>query len=287
MSRRNFCAALLLCGLAPGAFATAKSVAKVPALRIGLTPVFLDDQSAFLDAWRAYLSARLRRPVVFVQRGSYREIVEMLNQEQLDAAWLCGFPFIRHQRQLRLLAVPLFRGKPLYRSYLIVPSSDIHTRSLSDLRGRLFAYSDPNSNSGYLFTQYALAQIKNRQDAFFSRTFFTWGHRKVVEAVAVELANGGAVDGYVWETLRRSHPELTAKTRVVEESPEFAFPPFVARASLPPGDFTALQQVLLAMGGDAEGKTLLARLDLDGFVPGERKLFDSIAHMAEQVANRQ
>ena len=260
--------------------------AERPALRIGLTPVFLDDQSTFLEAWRVYLTARLQRPVVFVQRGSYREIVELLNQNQLDAAWLCGFPFVRHERHLKLLAVPLFQGRPLYRSYLIVPAGDTHTKSLLDLRGKAFAYSDPDSNSGFLYTQYTLAQIRERSDAFFARTFFTWAHRKVVEAVAVKLANGGAVDGYVWETLRRSHPELTARTRVVEQSPEFGFPPFVARASLPETDFAALRQVLVAMRGDVEGKKLLAQLNLDGFAPGERKLFDGIARMAEKVIYR-
>ena len=100
------------------------------------------------------------------------------------------------------------------------------------------------------------------------------------------LANGGAVDGYVWETLRRSHPELTSKTRVVEQSPEFGFPPFVVRASLPDADFAALRRVLLAMRNDGEGNKLLTQLNLDGFIPGERKLFDGIAHMAEKMANR-
>ena len=257
-----------------------------PPLRIGLTPVFLDDQSAFLEAWRVYLTARLQRPVGFVQRGSYREIVEMLNQNQLDAAWLCGFPFVRHEQRLRLLAVPLFQGKPVYRSYLIVPAGDTQTHSLLDLRGKVFAYSDPDSNSGFLYTQYALAQIKERSDIFFARTFFTWAHRKVVDAVAVELAQGGAVDGYVWETLRLSHPQLTARTRVVEQSPEFGFPPFVTRASLPEPDFAALRQVLIAMSSDGDGKKLLAQLNLDGFVPGERKLFDGIARMAGIMANR-
>lgn len=285
MTRRRFCTTLALCGLAPGAFAAALASER-PALRLGLTPVFLDDQSTFLEAWRVYLTERLKRSVVFVQRGSYREIVDLLEKNQLDAAWLCGFPFVRHERRLRLLAVPLFQGRPLYRSYLIVPAGDTHTKSLLDLRGKSFAYSDPDSNSGFLYTQYALAQIRERSEVFFARTFFTWSHRKVVDAVAVELAQGGAMDGYVWETLRRSHPQLTARTRVVEQSPEFGFPPFVARSTLPDSDFTALRHALIAMRDDDEGKELLRQLNLDGFMPGDRKLYDSIARMAEKVANR-
>lgn len=285
--------ALALLSLAPN-WVIAARLADTPSgtnastLRIGLAPVFqfLNNQSDFLESWRAYLAAKLQRPVAFVQRGSYREIIELLYLDQLDAAWLCGFPFIRHEQRLKLLAVPLFQAKPLYRSYLIVPASDTRTENLLGLRGKIFAYSDPDSNSGHLYVQYALAQIQERSEVFFARTFFTWSHRKVVEAVAAGLANGGAVDGYVWETLHRSHPELTSKTRVVEQSPEFGFPPFVTRSSLPDADFVVLQQVLIAMHDDREGKKLLAQLNLDGFIPGERRLFDGIARMSGIVANQ-
>ncbi|OGT88196.1 MAG: ABC transporter substrate-binding protein [Gammaproteobacteria bacterium RIFOXYA12_FULL_61_12] len=280
LTRRHFCATLALSALAPRAFAEA------PPLRLGLTPVFLDDQASFLEAWRIYLTERLQRPVVFVQRGSYREIVELLTQDRIEAAWLCGFPFVKNERRLRLLAVPLFQGKPLYRSYLIVPAGDTRTESLLDLRGKVFAYSDPDSNSGFLYTQHALSQVGERSERFFARTFFTWAHRKVVEAVAVELAQGGAVDGYVWETLKRFYPLVTARTRVLEQSPEFGFPPFVTRVSLPEAEFAALRQVLVAMGGDSEGRELLSQLNLDGFVPGERALFDGIAQMAGRVEKR-
>jgi phosphonate transport system substrate-binding protein len=248
-------------------------------VRIGLTPVFLDDQVAFLNTWRDYLSARLGRPVSFVQKGSYREVVDLLRQEGLDFAWVCGYPYVRFRSQMRLLAVPLYRGVPRYQSYLIVPGSDTRTRSLLDLRGRIFAYSDPDSNSGYLYPQYSLLQARENPSRFFARSFFTWGHRKVVKAVASGLAQGGAVDGYVWETLHRLHPGLVAQTRVVDKSPEFGFPPFVARAAIPKGDFESVQRVLLGMAEDTGGASLLERLNLDGFIPGAPALFDSIARM--------
>lgn len=253
------------------------------AIRIGLTPVFLDDQVAFLNEWRAYLEVRVGERVRFLQRGSYREIVDLLRSGELDFAWVCGYPFVRHLRELRLLAVPLFRGKPLYRSYLIVPATDSRTRSILDLRGKVFAYSDPDSNSGYLYPTYSLVRLHERPDAFFGRTFFTWAHRKVVEAVAAGLAQGGAVDGYVWETLERLQPQLTAKTRIVDKSPEFGFPPFVARRSIAAGAFAVMQRALLQMPDDGEGMALLQRLNLDGFAAGEGKLFDGIAAMVKVV----
>ncbi len=283
MSRRKFCAALAAFLLAPGAFAPATARAAGRPLRIGLTPVFLDEQAAFLEAWRAYLERRLGQPVEFAQRGSYREIVDLLGREKLDAAWLCGYPYVRYERALKLVAVPLYQGKPLYRSYLIAPAAAASISGLADLRGKVFAYSDPLSNSGFLYPQYRLAQMGERAEAFFSRTFFTWTHRKVVEAVAVGMAQGGAVDGYIWDTLARIRPELTEKTRVVEMSPAFGFPPLVARASLLDGEVAALRRVLLSMGENDEGRSLLGQLNLDGFTAGDRALYDEIGRMARVV----
>jgi phosphonate transport system substrate-binding protein len=251
-----------------------------PPIRIGLTPVFLDDQSAFLNAWRRYLESHLGRSVVFTQRGSYREIVDMLREDKLDFAWLCGAPYVRNKKYFRLVAVPLYRGEPLYRSYLIVPSTDNQTRSLWDLRGKVFAFSDPDSNSGHLYPEYLLAKKGIQPAAFFSKSFFTWSHRKVVEAVASGLAQGGAVDGYIWDTLSKTHPELTSRTRIVTESPQFGHPPIVARRSTSKKDVAALQQVLFLMVHDIKGGPLLDQLNLGGFVYGDEHLFDSIADMS-------
>lgn len=252
-------------------------------LRLGLTAVFLDDQVAFLRRWRDYFEAKLARPVEFVQRGRYRETLELLHDGHLDAAWICGFPYVRFRHELRLVAVPLFEGKPLYRSYLIVPASDRSTGGILDLRGRMFAFSDPDSNSGYLYPTYQLYKAGLRSETFFGHTFFTWAHRKVVEAVAVGLAQGGAVDGYVWETLRLASPDLTARTRIADKSPEFGHPPIAARASLPLDEARALQAVLTGMAADPEGRALLVRLNLDGFTPGSDALFSSIDRMRLEV----
>lgn len=257
--------------------------ATLPPIRIGLTPVFLDDQATFINQWRGYLENHLQRPVVFVQRGSYREITDMLIEEKLDFAWLCGYPYLRNRDRLQLVAVPLWRGKPLYQSYLIVPASDKKTQQLTDLRGKIFAYSDPDSNSGYLYPQYVLLQQRIKPVTLFAKSFFTWSHRKVVDAVATGLAQGGSVDGYVWETLALSHPELTSRTRIVSKSPEFGHPPFVASRAVSQLEIAAIQQVLLDMENSKDGSQLLNKLNLNGFIAGDNQLFDGIADMVKLV----
>lgn len=253
-------------------------------VRIGVTPVFLDDQASFLRDWRAYFERQLDAPVEFAQRGTYREIIDMLVGRKLDFAWICGYPYVRNRRHLRLTGVPVFEGRPLYQSYLIVPSYDATTRSILDLRGKAFAFSDPDSNSGFLYPRYALMQLKERPEAFFGKTFFTWAHRNVVEAVAAGLAHGGAVDSYVWETLRMFDPTLTGRTRVVEKSPYFGHTPFVARTGVADAMFARMRAALLDMSQIPEGRGLLERLNLDSFIPGDDSLYDGIARMARAVS---
>lgn len=256
------------------------------AVRIGLSPVFLDDQLSFLNDWRDYLQGRIGRAIRFVQRGSYREIMDLLLEQKLDFAWICGYPYVRQKARLRLLAVPVTEGRPQYRSYLIVPAADGATHSILDLRGKVFAYSDPDSNSGFLYPRYALMQLKENPDRFFAKTFFTWAHRKIVEAVGSNLAQGGAVDSYVWETLQIYHPELTARTRIVAKSPYFGHTPVVAREGVSRTEFDSMQEALLGMSQSAAGQDLLRRLNLDGFVTGEDSLFDGIARMMRALDAR-
>lgn len=255
-------------------------------VRIGLTPAILHDQHGLLEEWRRYLEKKLGRPVRFVQRDSYRETMDLLHLEQLDFAWICDYPYLHLQKKVRLLAVPLYKGRPYYRSYLLVSSSDLHTTSIKQLKNMVFAYADPYSNTGYLTPRYALLQHGENPATFFRKTFFTQSHRKVVEAVAIGLAQGGAVDSFVWDTLAIVKPELTAKTRIVDKSPEYGFPPFVAHKSVSDVDFNAFQDVLLSMSADREGAALLKRLNLDGFTKGQPKMYDRVEQMMRAVEEK-
>lgn len=248
-------------------------------LRVGMTPAFLHDQHGLLAHWREYMAARLRRPVEFVQRDSYRETMDLLRLEKLEFAWICDYPYLHLKQEVRLLAVPLYQGRPYYRSYLIVRSDNASARSLAELEGSVFAYADPYSNTGYLSPRYAVRQLGKDPNTFFRKTFFTWSHRKVVEAVASRLAQGGAVDSFVWDSLAHVVPALTARTRIVARSPEYGFPPFVAHRSVGEEDFQAMQRHLVDMSASAAGRELLADLRLDGFSVGSPALYDSVAEM--------
>jgi phosphonate transport system substrate-binding protein len=254
--------------------------AQATRLRIGLTAVILADQAAFLARWAAYLDERLGSPVTFVTRDEYQALHDLLAGGQIDALWTCGYPYIRFQGSLRLLAVPIYQGQPTYQAYLIRARGSPGVDGWSALRGKVLAYSDPLSNSGWLVAQgqMAAAGLTGRD---LKRAFFAHGHRNVAEAVAAQLAQAGAIDGYVWETMRQQGMSAAQQTEVVWKSPFHGFPPIVSAAGAARLD--SLQATLIGMSTDEAGRALLKALNLDGFVAGHPTMFDSIRQLARQV----
>lgn len=275
--------------------ATPRLVLAQDRVRIGLTAVILADQAAFLARWADYLSQRLDARVSFVSRDQYQAVHDLLFSGQIDAAWTCGYPFVRFQSQLHLLAVPLYQGQPLYQSYLIRPLArsgtegsaqqanvEVTVRGWADMAGKVFAYSDPLSNSGWLVAQgeFAAAHIGLRD---LKRGFFAHGHRNVAEAVASRLADAGSIDGYVWETMRLQGMPGALQTEVIWKSRPHGFPPLVATSNTGTGKLGALRRSLLGMHDDEAGRGLLKSLNLDGFIAGQASIFDSIRQLARSV----
>ncbi|MDP2063867.1 MAG: phosphate/phosphite/phosphonate ABC transporter substrate-binding protein [Phaeovulum sp.] len=255
------------------------------ALRVGLTGVVVREYMRSFNRLADYLALRLGRPVEFVLRRSYRDIMDLLERGELDAAWICGYPFVkpRNPEYLSLLVAPVYRGSPFYRSLLIVPSAS-SAASIIDLRGSVFAFSDPDSNSGYLVPRTTLADAGFNPDQFFRMSFFTYSHAETVLAVARSVADGGSVDSYVYNTLQKFEPETVSGTRVIAQSRQFGFPPIVVRNDLAPQIRDRFRDALIGMASDAQAVPVLALLDLDGFTEVSPALYDPIREMAKRFA---
>lgn len=285
LSRRAFIGGLAATGLNIGPAPATEFPGSADTIRFGLTPVFLTSDLELLGRLQAYLEKSTGRPVSLVTRRTYQEITALLISRQLDAAWICGYPFIANRPQLQLAAVPIWRGRPLYQAYVIVGADRTNIREFDDLKGDIHAFSDPDSNSGWLITNYLLAERRMKADAFFSRTFFTYGHRNVIRAVASGLADSGSVDGYVYEVVSELEPRLTAGTKVLRRSEWLGFPPIAApRLPSDPDRLVALRTALLRMGDDSDGAIALGMLRLDRFGGEDASLFDTIAAKAALVS---
>ncbi|MES9991623.1 MAG: phosphate/phosphite/phosphonate ABC transporter substrate-binding protein [Candidatus Thiodiazotropha sp.] len=253
-------------------------------IRFGLTAVVPTENLRFLDQWSHYLEDKIGRKVEFVQRKSYREVMDLLESGGIEFAWICGYPYIqsRDTDSLQLLAVPIYRGSPRYHSYIIVHESSPYKR-FSDLKGKSFAFSDPDSNSGFLYPLALMAKKDEKPESFFRQTFFTFNHAETVQAVAEQVADGGAVDSYIWEYIAVFQPHITEKTRIIRKSQSFGFPPIVYRPGVDARMVKQMKLTLENMDEDVSGKELLNRLKLDGFGHYTDSLFNEIRALEHTV----
>jgi len=255
-----------------------------PPLRFGLTAVVLTENLRFLDQWGKYLEHKMGRKVEFVLRKSYREVMDLLDSDGIEFAWICGYPYIqkREPESIQLLTVPIYRGAPSYHSYIIVHHNSAY-KHFRDLKGKIFAFSDPDSNSGFLYPLTLIYAKREKPETFFRQTFFTFNHAETVQAVSEQVADGGAVDSYIWEYLAIFRPDITEKTRIIKKSPSFGFPPIVSRIGVNTNTVKMMKHTLEKMDEDAAGKELLARLKLDGFGHYSDSLFNKIRAMANTI----
>ncbi len=238
----------------------------------------------FLD----FIGKELGIPVEYVDAPSYDEINNMIENRDIDAAIVCSGPYVDGHRKfgMELLAAPKAYGGTVYHSYIIVPKGS-PARTLDDLKGKSFAFTDPLSNTGRLVPEYLLAKKGERSSRFFSKTVYSGSHDKSIQSVADSLVDGAAVDSLIWEYLNRIKPELTSKTRIILRSDPYAIPPFVVHPSLDPTLKEKLRTVLLTAHGKPEGKILLDKMMIERFVPIEDKAYDSIREMKRWVAGHE
>ena len=265
-----------LAGLAASFLPSLGSLASASAsssISFGLNPLFLDSDIELLSMIESYLGAQLGRVVQLVRRRTYQEITAMLLSGQLDGAWICDDPYVQHEDQLALLAVPLYRGQPLYQTYIAVNENST-AQSFDEISGTVHAFSDPDSTSGFLVTRYLLAMRHVTPASFFREFFFAYGHRNVVRAVASGLAGSGSIDGYVWDVMSEREPALISKTRVVYRSEPLGFPPIVClKTARDTAISEAISAAFLKMREDAIGQRILASLKLDGFTTATPQLY--------------
>ena len=228
-----------------------------------------------------YISQRLDRKLVFVQRKTYSEVSTMFLHGELDFAFVCSGPYATGTAQVPI-ATPMVQGSTQYRSYLIV-NANSQAKSLKDLRGKRFAFTDPNSNTGRLVPLFWLMQMGASPESFFSETIFTYSHDNSIMAVAQNLVDGAAVDSLIWEYLSRHNSPFTAKTRVIRRSKPFGNPPIVVSSRLSPEVQQRIQGLLLSMHEDPEGIVILEDLAIQKFVAPQEQWYEPIRVMHEKL----
>ncbi len=207
---------------------------------------------------------------------SYEDLSQKLRDNPNALAWTCGAPYVEDSAKdgQQLVAVPLYKGTPTYKS-LIVSRKDTNATSLLDFRGKIFTYSDSRSNSGYVAPAAELKKNGYNIKTFFSVEVNAGIHEKSINAIYRGLADVGAIDEYVWIEYTKTRPEIKEKLHIIERLGPFAFTPIVAGKGVSKETIQKVQKALVEMT-PKELEMLKKNFNMDGFVVKDRSFYKNI-----------
>jgi len=236
-------------------------------ITLGLTGVTLKEDVATLINFKEYLSQKTDKDFSLKFAKNYSMIESAIASKSVDLAYVCGATYLSLNKkgEAELLALPVVEDKTTYSAYIIV-HSESEFRNLFDLKQKIFAMSDPDSNSGSLIPTYELLKNGFKRDAFFKKVIYTYDHGESIEAVLSKFADGASVDSMVYNAYVKKNPDIKSRIKIINSFDDYPIPPFVVRKSLPKELKDSIKKALLEMDRDEKGRKILSSMAIDRFI---------------------
>lgn len=233
-----------------------------------------------------YVGEQIKQPVQMVHRRTYDEMDSLLEKGEVKIAFICSAPYVKNRERfgVELLAAPRVQGSPKYHSYVIV-HNESPVKSFPELKGKVFAFTDPKSNTGRLYPTYLLKTMGFVPEKFFKRFLYSYSHNKSVEMVAKKIVDGAAVESIVYDHMLKQGSPYARQVRIIKRSPPYGIPPVVVTKDINPALRKRLKDAFLTMHASPKGKAILAAMMIDGFVEVPDSNYDSIREMERAIVD--
>jgi phosphonate transport system substrate-binding protein len=238
---------------------------------------------SYEDIFR-YISTEIGMPIEFHQRKTYQEINTMLEDGQLDFAFICSGAYIEldFEKGVELFSAPVSGGDKFYKAYIIT-HKNFAAEKLEDLENATFAFTDPLSNTGYLYVKHRLSQLDVDYNTFFQSTMFTNGHDISIQMVAKGIVEAASVSHLVYEYLKEKSPERVENVKVIEVSEDFGMPPVVVTSRMDKAMRERIAELFATMHNDRNAREFLDELRIDRFIDAKDEYYNSIRQMRETM----
>lgn len=228
----------------------------------------------------AFVGRTLGQGVQVRVGGSYAEHIAAIGRDQVDIAFMGPAAYARMLDQYGskplLARFEVNRQPNLYGVIAVRQASPL--RSIADLRGRRFAFGDPDSTMSYYVPAWLLSHNGVPLAALGGQSFLG-SHPNVALAVLAGDYDAGALKREVYD-------EYAAKgLRILAEVPPTPDHLFVTRADFPAADVATLRAALLALDGTAEGRRVLAELHpgLTRLIPAAESDYQALRDLIRSV----
>jgi len=211
-----------------------------------------------------YLSSKTPYSYELVLKKNYEETVNSLGSGEMDLALLGPLTYLEAHSKYGAISILRSKGVDNTTSYksVIIKKKDSPVRSLSELKGKSFAFASIRSTSGNLIPRYLLANSGIHLSDLSKYANFDY-HDSVVKAIL----RGQYAAGAVRDSTARKYMKLGIE--ILAESEAIPTGPLVAGAGTPYAVIENIRKALLALNKDQDGQKILKRLDEDfrnGFV---------------------
>ena len=244
-------------------------------------------------AWKrlfAWLEARSGVPLTVIDHAFPAPLDDLWSREDLACTFMCGWPLWRYGRVHRVVAAPIpsapyAEGRAVYCSHFVV-REDAPFRTLEDTFGHRFAYTIPDSHSGYNAPRHHLLRYRGGEGRPLYREIVgpLRTPRLMLEAIVEGRTDVGPLDSFAYDLLCRHVPELAGATRVVASTEVVPIPAFVAAKGTPADIVARLGETLVDLAGDKQQDGLREELCIEGFArirEGDYRITEDWAVAAE------
>lgn len=232
-----------------------------------------------------YVSNKTGRPAILIQRKTYAEVNMLLANGDVDIAFLStgAYSSYRGMNEIELLVMAEHLGNSLYTAETIV-HKDSTIRTIDDLEGKVFAFTDPLSFSGHMVIEEYLRQSNTIPERFFSRYFYTYSHDKSIWAVANKVADGASFDSQIYEYAKEKNPELIANVRIIASIGPAPTGPVVINKKIKPEYREQLRHIFLTMHEDSNVLEAMQGLVIDKFVTPIPELYEPLRTLYDRTS---
>ncbi|ANU26139.1 phosphate/phosphite/phosphonate ABC transporter substrate-binding protein [Planococcus versutus] len=252
---------------------------------IGVIPAQTEgEMQTAMDKLQEILSDSLDRDVKIEVYPDYNGVVESMNYDQIDMAYLGPLTYVIAEANSNAKAIitQLVDGEPFYHSYIIthkdnpVTSLDELLQSVGEIQ---FAFGDPNSTSGSLIPSIELQDrevYESEQENKFKNVRFTGSHDATALAVQNKQVDAGAVDSAIYNQLIESGKIDSEQLKIIWESEPLFQYPWAVLESTDDETVTKLQEAFLAI----EDPEILDAFGATGFTEATNEDYESIKQAA-------
>ncbi|WP_296765605.1 phosphonate ABC transporter substrate-binding protein [Sediminimonas sp.] len=200
--KKLIAAALATTALTGAAAADNHGEDKIDEFRIGiLGGENAQDRLASNECYRAKAEELLGVPVKLFTPADYDGVIQGLLGDTIDMAWLGASAYAKTYLTDPDAVEPIMVKTNMDKSYgyysVGFARKDSDITSLDDMEGKVFAFGDPNSTSGYLIPSIEIPQevdASMESGDYFGEVKFVGGHEQTIVAVA----NGDVDAGVTW-----------------------------------------------------------------------------------------